>query len=344
MDLRNLVYAGMIVIGIIVALFFGLRVDKTSDVEQGVDFYKALEINEEEREVVLGDAVEGITPTDKEEKEDVVVQTKEKIETSQEIKNYDDKAKQEKTKKIKEERSIKLKNSEVKKRIHQAIELSSGGDVLSARNLLLKTIGDKSIPASYPQLYKLLGDLNIRLLFSKETVQNETKFYTVSSGDTLSDIAISHKTTVALLKNTNNLTSSMIYIGQKIKVPQGTFSLLISKRMNTLSLLFNGTFFKFYYVGTGKNDSTPVGDFIIKNKQKDPVWFTNGKIIPYGDPENLLGTRWMGFDLKGYGIHGTWDDNSIGQQTSEGCIRLSNKEVEQLYDLLPLNTKITVVD
>jgi lipoprotein-anchoring transpeptidase ErfK/SrfK len=51
--------------------------------------------------------------------------------------------------------------------------------------------------------------------------------------------------------------------------------------------------------------------------------------------------------LRGFGIHGTWDPDSIGTAASLGCVRMRNEEVEELYDFIPLprngqGTKVTI--
>ena len=61
-------------------------------------------------------------------------------------------------------------------------------------------------------------------------------------------------------------------------------------------------------------------------------------------PENPLGTRWMGFDLESYGLHGTTEPDSIGKSRSLGCIRMLNPEVEELFELVGEGTAITVMD
>ncbi|MBM3248214.1 MAG: L,D-transpeptidase, partial [Candidatus Omnitrophica bacterium] len=57
-----------------------------------------------------------------------------------------------------------------------------------------------------------------------------------------------------------------------------------------------------------------------------------------------LGTRWMGFDIPEYGIHGTTEPESIGKQATKGCVRMINKDVEELYSILPVGTEVTIID
>jgi lipoprotein-anchoring transpeptidase ErfK/SrfK len=87
-----------------------------------------------------------------------------------------------------------------------------------------------------------------------------------------------------------------------------------------------------------------VGTFKITTKLENPVWFKAGAVIPPESPDNVLGTRWLGFDIEGYGIHGTVEPDKIGQQVTAGCVRMRNHEVEELYKILPRNTEVTVVD
>jgi len=87
-----------------------------------------------------------------------------------------------------------------------------------------------------------------------------------------------------------------------------------------------------YRVSVGAPVSpSPVGTFTIVTRIPNPTYYRPGKIIGPG-PSNPLGTRWIGLNEKGYGIHGTDEPDSIGFDRSHGCIRLRNRDVEQLFD------------
>ena len=101
---------------------------------------------------------------------------------------------------------------------------------------------------------------------------------------------------------------------------------------------------KTYIVSTGKDNCTPVGVFKIVNKLANPTWFKAGAVVSSGSPENVLGTRWMGFDLAGYGIHGTTEPKDLGKQVTQGCVRLSNSDVEELYNIVPTGTEVSIVE
>ena len=68
--------------------------------------------------------------------------------------------------------------------------------------------------------------------------------------------------------------------------------------------------------------------------------------MPFGDPTNPLGTRWLewGVDGKGtsLGFHGTNDPDGVGGRVSEGCVRMRNEDVELLFDILPRDAEVVV--
>jgi lipoprotein-anchoring transpeptidase ErfK/SrfK len=49
-------------------------------------------------------------------------------------------------------------------------------------------------------------------------------------------------------------------------------------------------------------------------------------------------------DVRGYGIHGTWDNSAIGKAESQGCVRMRNEDVEELFALLPLKTAVVITE
>lgn len=185
-----------------------------------------------------------------------------------------------------------------------------------------------------------LGQANVKLILSPAMTQDSIQ-YEVKPGDSLGRIAKKHGTTVELLRASNNLNGDFIKVGQKLKVSQAKFTLLADKSQNTLTLKSGEEVVKVYRCSTGAGGNTPTGTFKVTSRLVDPVW---KGIVPPGDPENPLGTRWLGFDLPQYGIHGTNEPDKIGQQVTKGCVRLLNSEVEELYILIPEGTVVTVVE
>ena len=227
--------------------------------------------------------------------------------------------------------------------LNQAKELLAKGDLSGARNIYLKLISDFTNSSEVMNWQKKAEELNIKLLFSP-IVTPKSVLYEIKPGDTLTKIARQFKTTLELVKKSNNLTGAIIP-GRKIKVWNAPFSILVDKSHNTLTLKSEEEVLKTYVVSTGKNNCTPVGNFKITTKLLNPTWFKKGEnVISPADPKNALGTRWLGIDLPGYGIHGTIEPQNLGKQITEGCIRMSNADVEELFIIVPTGTEVTIVD
>lgn len=225
----------------------------------------------------------------------------------------------------------------------QAVSQEAQGETLLAKGALQKLVEEYPGFRQISEAQKKLEQINIKIIFSF-LVAPQAKFYEVRPGDSLDKIAKNFGTTVELLKKSNNISSAVIRPGQKLRVWAERFFLFVDKSQNILVLKSGDEVIKTYRVSTGKNNSTPVGNFKIISKLVNPVWFKAGAAVPAESPDNVLGSRWMGFDLPGYGIHGTIQPETIGQQVTEGCVRMSNQDAEELYAIVPLGTEVTIVD
>jgi len=226
----------------------------------------------------------------------------------------------------------------------EARKLEAEGNLPGAKSRYQSLISDFPNSRDVLDWQKRIEDINIRLLFSA-AITPKSIAYQVKAGDSLTKIAREHKTTVELLMKANNLKNENIFPGQTLKVWTASFSIVVDKSQNTLILKSEEEILKTYIVSTGLNNSTPVGTFFITEKIPNPPWYKpGGGMVPAGSPQNILGTRWMGLNKEGYGIHGTTEPQSLGKQATAGCIRMSNNEVEQLYSIVPQGTEVTIVD
>lgn len=189
-----------------------------------------------------------------------------------------------------------------------------------------------------------LSEIAAPLIFSKRPMAEKVE-HTVVAGDTLGALAKQYGTTVDAIRKGNNLSGQVIRLGSRLRILNGKFSITVSKTENTLVLALNEQFLKRYRVGTGQYATTPAGKFSITGKVAQPTWYRpDGKSIPYGDKENLLGTHWMSIDVPGFGLHGTWEPDTIGKQSSQGCVRLANTDIEELFTLVPEGTPVIITD
>jgi lipoprotein-anchoring transpeptidase ErfK/SrfK len=223
----------------------------------------------------------------------------------------------------------------------------AGGQLIDAKMALDKLAAATSDPESI----ELLGEVNLKLLKSPLMMPGK-EYYVIQSGDYLQKIAKRHNTTVELIKEMNGLETDVIRSGARLLVFNSNFTMRVSKSQNHLDLMMDGGLFKRYRVGTGKFGKTPAVEFTVIDKIVEPPWTrpADNRQIEYGDPENVLGTRWMAIkstdhpELTGFGIHGTWERDSIGKQSSAGCIRMLNEDVEELFDLVPRKTTVIITD
>ncbi|MEZ6066892.1 MAG: L,D-transpeptidase [Planctomycetaceae bacterium] len=129
--------------------------------------------------------------------------------------------------------------------------------------------------------------------------------------------------------------------GKPLKVIQGPFDAIVDLRDFRLTVHAHGYFVASFPVGIGQDNSTPVGEFTVEDKLEDPTYYGPNGVIAHDDPTNPLGEYWLSIG-NSYGIHGTINEDSIGRAESQGCIRLRNQDVADLYDLLIVGSKVVI--
>jgi len=194
-------------------------------------------------------------------------------------------------------------------------------------------------------LRERLDDLVKKLVFSPS---GEGEAYVVKQGDKLIQIARAHKTTWAFIKRLNGLKTDAIRIGQKLHIPKAQVELAVFKSDFLLVATMGGRYLKAWDVGTGREDRTPESTFKISERIEKPTWYApDGKVYPFGTKENIVGTRWLGFErtaeFAGFGIHGTAFPETIGTESSAGCIRMRNEDVEEVFDLTADGAEVRIV-
>ncbi len=240
--------------------------------------------------------------------------------------------------------------SEIAALIAEADRLREADRLQDARERYQRALAMADREEIREQIEDALGEVHIALLLSPRQMPEKIE-YVVKRGDSLGAIAARHGTTVELIERSNRISNpNLIRIGDLLRVFTGRFEIVANKTRRDMVVLMNGAFFKRYRVGTGEYGKTPVGTFVIREKIVEPSWWPpTGREVPFGHPDNILGTRWMSIratgdtpDVSGYGIHGTWSPDSIGHEMSAGCIRMVNEQVEELFAYIPIGTPVTI--
>lgn len=120
--------------------------------------------------------------------------------------------------------------------------------------------------------------------------------------------------------------------------------IIVSIPDRKLAVLENGSVIRKFEIAVGASISpTPTGEFVVVNRLSNPTYYHPGVVIPPG-PDNPIGTRWLGLNRKGFGIHGTNAPASVGTSASHGCIRLRNRDMEKLFALLQVGDTVEIRD
>jgi lipoprotein-anchoring transpeptidase ErfK/SrfK len=243
--------------------------------------------------------------------------------------------------------------------LSRGMELIEAGQWVEGRQVLSRVLfagGQQLADQKVQAIRDTLSRVNEKLIFSSTRTERAqadplTTFYTVQSGDTLGRIAAKFDVPYQIIAAINGIDDPRrLRVGQTIKAVQGPFHARIIKRQFALDAYLRAPsgepiYVKTFAVGLGEDNSTPLGSWRVgKRKAKNPAW-TNprtGAHYKADDSQNPIGEYWV--PLKGvgpntsgktgYGIHGTIEPQSIGQQMSMGCIRLRHEDIKMLFGML----------
>lgn len=131
-----------------------------------------------------------------------------------------------------------------------------------------------------------------------------------------------------------DMGSTLDYLNTSSKRSKPKLTILVEVDKKQLSLIDreNESVLNTYTIATGKSSSpTPLGSFIATEKAH------------WGEG---FGSRWIGLDVPWgiYGIHGTNQPGSIGANVSAGCVRMRNADIEDLYEKVPINTPVLIIN
>src|SRR5207249_9701994 len=134
------------------------------------------------------------------------------------------------------------------------------------------------------------GEVNIDVLLSR-TPSPEKQEYIVKPGDVLQKIAHKLKSTPELIVRMNNLSGTMLHIGERLLISHPDFAIVIQRKVKLVVLLNHGVFFKQYHVREAK--LPPKQPAKITAKVAETMSWKGGKRVGIGSKEYLGSTRWI---------------------------------------------------
>ncbi|MGI8819314.1 MAG: LysM peptidoglycan-binding domain-containing protein [Chthoniobacterales bacterium] len=190
----------------------------------------------------------------------------------------------------------------------------------------------------------LLGDVNMAILLSKYP-SPEKQEYVVKSGDVLARVAQKTKSAPELIMRTNNLSSTMLHIGDRLLISHLEFSLFIQRKAQKVVLLNKGAFFKQYHARSVK--LAPKQPPRISTKVAETMAWRDGKRVGFGTREYAGSTRWVRLSTPGYVLYA--EPSSPGSQPGgvappPAGFGMTPSDVEELSGLVNSKTAVTITD
>jgi len=222
-----------------------------------------------------------------------------------------------------------------------AEKLKTAGQLAEARDALTAFIQKYPSGPHVGEAQDLLGEVNISILLSDYPVP-EKEEYTVRSGDVLARVAMKFKSTPELIMRTNNLSGTMLRIGQKLFISRPEFSILVQRNARLLYLLDHEHFFKRYSVREEKLPRNPPAK--INSRVAEIVAWKNGRRIGIGSRDFLNSTRWIRLNTPGYVIYSQPDDSHqvLDIPPPEQGFGMTASDVEELSSLVNTRTAVTI--
>src|SRR5438045_2610734 len=225
-----------------------------------------------------------------------------------------------------------------------AAQLRQEGKLTEARDALIAFIQKYPSGKHLDEARDLLGETNIEILLSRYPSSEKTE-YVVKSGDVLAKIARKLQTTPELIMRMNNMSGTMLHIGEHLLISHPDFAIVIQRKANLVVLLNHGVFFKQYHVREAK--LSPKQPSKITAKVAETMAWKDGKRVGIGSKEYLASTRWIRFaGAAGYTLYSMPDSAhpNLDQPPPPVGLGLAASDVEELSSLVKNGTPVTIID
>ncbi|HEY4272429.1 MAG TPA: LysM peptidoglycan-binding domain-containing protein [Candidatus Udaeobacter sp.] len=225
-----------------------------------------------------------------------------------------------------------------------AVKLRQDGKLAEARDALVSFIQKYPTGKHLDEARDLLGEVNVEILLSRYPSPEKIE-YIVKSGDVLAKIARKLKTTPELIMRMNNMSGTMLRIGERLLISHPDFSMVIQRKANLVEVLNHGAFFKQYHVQEAKLPQKQPSK--ITTKVAETMAWKNGQRVGLGSKEYLASTKWI--RLAGgaaYTLYAVPDSThpNLEQPPPPTGLGLAATDLEELSTLVNNRTPVTIID
>lgn len=225
-----------------------------------------------------------------------------------------------------------------------AAQLRQEGKLVEARAALTAFLQRYPNSRHSEKAQDLLGDVNMDILLSKYPSPEKTE-YIVKRGDVLARVAARNKTTPELIMRTNNLSGTMLHVGDRLLISNPEFSLFIQRKAGTIILLNKDAFFKRYRARNVK--LAPKQPARINTRVAETMAWRDGKRVGFGTKEYLGSARWIRLAAPGYVLYTEPTESAPkpgGVEPPPSGFGMAAAEIEELSGLVNSKTPVTITD
>jgi LysM domain-containing protein len=225
-----------------------------------------------------------------------------------------------------------------------AAKLRQDGKLAEARDALVTLIQKYPSGKHVDEARDMLGEVNIDIFLSRYPSPEKIE-YVVKPGDVLAKIARKLKTTPELIMRMNNMSGTMLHIGERLLISHPDFSLVIQRKANLVVLLNHGVFFKQYHVREAKLPAKQPSK--LMGKVAETMAWKGGKRVGLGSKEYLASTKWIRFaGASAYTLYAVPDGThpNLDQPPPPLGLGLAAGDLEELSSLVNKSTVVTIVD
>lgn len=226
--------------------------------------------------------------------------------------------------------------------VQAALEDLQRGRFVEVHEGLSRLYGDPRLPPDLAdRVTHLLDQVAGVVIYSRQHMLEPA--YVVQPGETLEQIAQSYNVPWQLLAKINGIRDPhSVSPGRELKVVRGPFQAVVHLDCHELTLMLNGLYAGRFPIGVGQDNYNLEGTFEVSDKTIDPTYYGPTETIAANDPNNPYGRRWIGLGGR-IGIHGTNDPATIGRSDAKGAICLGDRDVDDVYDILSVGSKVVIM-